>query len=188
MEEENQFGRAEGQQDISSVKQYLTFRLNQEIFAVEVFRVREVLDLVNITRVPNAPSYMRGMINVRGHVVPVMDTRNKFGMGEVESTLDTRIIVLEVQDLDGSTIVVGALADGVREVTELSLDDIESAPRIGTSWNTDFIAGIGKRNNQFIVILDIDRVFTSTELTVLYDDNKTHQPQSNHEHQDQSAS
>lgn len=105
--------------DVSgNLKQYLTFRLNKEIFAVEVFRVREVLDVVNITRVPNAPSYMRGMINVRGNVVPVMDTRHKFGMGSVGSTTDTRIIVLEIEDPDGETIVVGALADGVHEVTE----------------------------------------------------------------------
>jgi len=151
------------------LKQYLTFRLNQEVFAVEVFRVREVLDVVNITRVPNAPSYMRGMINVRGSVVPVMDTRQKFGMGEVEATLDTRIIILEVKDLSGDIIVMGALADSVHEVTELNADDVESAPRLGTSWNTDFIAGIAKRNDQFIVILDIDYVFTSTELTALSD-------------------
>jgi len=169
MEEENKAGMDAHERLTGDLKQYLTFRLNQEVFAVEVFRVREVLDVVNITRVPNAPSYMRGMINVRGSVVPVMDTRQKFGMGEVEATLDTRIIILEVKDLSGDIIVMGALADSVHEVTELNADDVESAPRLGTSWNTDFIAGIAKRNDQFIVILDIDYVFTSTELTALSD-------------------
>jgi purine-binding chemotaxis protein CheW len=169
MEEENKAAMDAREQLTGDLKQYLTFRLNQEVFAVEVFRVREVLDVVNITRVPNAPSYMRGMINVRGSVVPVMDTRQKFGMGAVEATLDTRIIILEVKDLDGEIIVMGALADSVHEVTELNADDVESAPRLGTSWNTDFIAGIAKRNDQFIVILDIDYVFTSTELTALSD-------------------
>jgi purine-binding chemotaxis protein CheW len=169
MEEENKAAEGAHERLIADVEQYLTFRLNQEVFAVEVFRVREVLDVVNITKVPNAPSYMRGMINVRGSVVPVMDTRLKFGMGEVEATLDTRIIILEVKDLDGEIIVMGALADSVHEVTELNADDVESAPRLGTSWNNDFIAGIAKRNGQFIVILDIDYVFTSTELMALSD-------------------
>ena len=169
MEEKNKAAEGAHERIIADVEQYLTFRLNQEVFAVEVFRVREVLDVVNITKVPNAPSYMRGMINVRGSVVPVMDTRHKFGMGEVEATLDTRIIILEVKDLDGEIIVMGALADSVHEVTELNADDVESAPRLGTSWNTDFIAGIAKRNDQFIVILDIDYVFTSTELMALSD-------------------
>ncbi len=145
-------------------EQYLTFRLDSEVFAVEVFRVREVLDIVDITRVPNAPHYMRGMINVRGNVVPVMDMRLKFGMSAIETTLDTRIIVLEVIDSDGDNIVVGALADGVYEVTELEEADVEAAPKIGTRWNTDFIHGIGKRGEQFIVILNIDRVFSTREL------------------------
>jgi purine-binding chemotaxis protein CheW len=98
-----------------------------------------------------------------------MDTRHKFGMGEVEATLDTRIIILEVIDRDGEMIVMGALVDREHEVTELNADDVEFAPRLGTSWNTDFIAGIAKRNDQFIVILDIDYVFTSTELMALSD-------------------
>jgi purine-binding chemotaxis protein CheW len=169
MEEKNKAADGAHERIIADVEQYLTFRLNQEVFAVEVFRVREVLEVANITKVPNAPSYMQGMINVRGSVVPVMDTRHKFGMGEVEATLDTRIIILEVKDLDGEIIVMGALADSVHEVTELNADDVEFAPRLGTSWNTDFIAGIAKRNGQFIVILDIDYVFTSTELMALSD-------------------
>jgi purine-binding chemotaxis protein CheW len=180
MEEEKKAATDAHERLTGDVKQYLTFRLNQEVFAVEVFRVREVLEVVNITRVPNAPSYMRGMINVRGSVVPVMDTRHKFGMGEVEATLDTRIIILEVKDLDGEIIVMGALADSVHEVTELNADDVESAPHLGTNWDTHFIAGIAKRNDQFIIILDIDYVFTSTELTALsdvHDSNEEHQLQ-----------
>ena len=156
---------ADGKVVDTLAEQYLTFRLDAETFAVEVFRVREVLDMIDITRVPNAPHFMRGMINVRGNVVPVMDMRLKFGMSAVETTLDTRIIVLEVVDAEGENIVVGALADGVHEVTELEQADVEAAPKIGTRWNTEFIHGIGKREEEFIVILNIDKVFSSEELS-----------------------
>ncbi len=147
----------------TDTEQYLTFRLGQEIFAVDVFRVREVLDVADITRVPRSPRYMRGMINVRGNVVPVMDLRSKFGMEPVEVTLDTRIIVMEscADDEEGDPVVVGALADKVHEVTELEQDKVEAAPRIGMRWNSDYLQGVGKRGDDFIVILNIDEVFSA---------------------------
>lgn len=147
-------------------EQYLTFRIDTETFAVEVFRVREVLDMIDITKVPNAPPFMCGMINVRGNVVPVMDMRLKFGMDAVQTTVDTRIIVMEVTDSDEESIIVGALADGVHEVTELEQSAVESAPKIGTQWNTEFIHGIGKREDEFIVILNADKVFSSDEIAI----------------------
>lgn len=143
--------------------QHLTFRLESELFAVEVAKVREVLDLVPITKVPRAPAYMRGMINVRGNVVPVVDLHVKFGMASAQTTRDTRIIVMEVE-IQGEPLVVGAIADAVHEVTELETGSIEAVPRIGMRWNTEFMKGIGKRNDRFVIVLDVNHVFSAREL------------------------
>ena len=145
---------------------YLTFKLGEEMFSLDVFQVREVLELIAIARVPRAPEFLRGVINVRGSVVPVVDLRTKFGMSRTESTLHTRIIVMEL-NLDGEVTVVGALADSVHDVAEIDAAQIEPPPRIGSRWQTEFVKAIGKRNEDFLMILDIDRVFSSDELTVL---------------------
>ncbi|MCP4716387.1 MAG: chemotaxis protein CheW [Deltaproteobacteria bacterium] len=149
-----------------STTQYLTFKLDEESFALEVSKVREVLELTKITRVPDAPEFMRGMINVRGSVVPVIDMRLKFGMNATQEQTSTRIIVMEI-DRDGKTIVVGSLADSVKEVIDLSDEQIEPAPDIGTRWNRDLMRGVGKHNDEFIIILDIDKVFSTNEMMVL---------------------
>ncbi|OQX14466.1 MAG: chemotaxis protein CheW [Desulfobacteraceae bacterium IS3] len=151
---------------ITETAQYLTFKLGDEVFALDVTQVREVLDLTTITKVPRSPEFMRGVINVRGSVVPVVDLRLKFGMPPAETSLDTRIIVMELF-LDEETTVLGAIADSVHEVMELEPDHIEKPPRIGSRWRTEFIKGIGKRDEQFIIILDIDRVFSSDELAIV---------------------
>jgi purine-binding chemotaxis protein CheW len=151
---------------IKRPSQYLTFRLDKELFALDVYQVREVLDLCTITRVPQALDFIRGMINVRGSVVPVVDLRVKFGLSATENGIDTRIIVMELS-LDGHTNVLGAMADSVHEVIELPPESIEGAPRIGSRWRSEFIRGIGKRGEEFIIILDIDRIFSSEELAVV---------------------
>jgi purine-binding chemotaxis protein CheW len=148
---------------ITDTRQYLTFRLGEESFAVDVAQVREILELIPITRVPKTPEYMRGVINVRGSVVPVVDMRLKFGMPKGEDTINTCVIVLEV-DLDGEATVIGALADAVNEVSELAPGQIEPAPRLGVRLNTEFVKGIGKHDEKFIIILDIDRIFSTDEL------------------------
>ncbi|AJE02938.1 chemotaxis protein CheW [Geobacter pickeringii] len=148
---------------ITETRQYLTFKLADEVFAVDVAKVREILEFTTITKVPQTPPFMRGVINLRGSVVPVMDLRLKFGMSETEKTISTCTIVVEVA-AEGETIVVGALADSVQEVFELEPAQIEPAPRIGTKLDTDFILGMGKHGEQFIMILDIDRVFTADEM------------------------
>ena len=145
---------------------YITFSLEDEMFAVDVSQVREILDSTRITKIPRAPEFMRGVINVRGSVVPVVDMRMKFGMASAESTANTRIIVLEL-NLDGETLVLGALADSVNDVIELEQSQIEDPPRIGSRWKTEFIKGIGKRNDEFIILLDIDRIFSSDELALV---------------------
>lgn len=148
------------------MRQYLTFRLGDELFSLDVAQVREVLDLLPITKMPGTPEFMRGVINVRGGVVPVMDLRLKFGLPEAENTQNTRIVVMDL-DIGGESILLGALADSVHEVKDLSPGQIEKPPTIGSRWRSDFIKGIGKSDDQFILILDIDRVFSTDELTLL---------------------
>jgi purine-binding chemotaxis protein CheW len=146
--------------------QYLTFTLERELFALDIASVREVLELVNITRVPRTPDYIRGVINLRGRAVPVVDLKLKFGMGATQRTVNTCIIIVEVS-LDGDATVLGALADSVQEVYEMESSQIEPAPRMGTPIKGDFIRGMGKAGEQFIIILDINKVFTSLELAGL---------------------
>jgi purine-binding chemotaxis protein CheW len=146
--------------------QYLTFALSEEEFALGIDKVREVLDYPQITRVPRMPDYMCGVINLRGNVVPVVDLRLKFGMSQTEKTVDTCVVIVEA-DLEGETTVMGALADSVHEVLDLSAQDIEPPPRMGTRLNTDFIKGMGRQGEKFIIILDIDRVLSSEELALL---------------------
>lgn len=147
-------------------RQYLTFRLARETFAVDVAKVREILDFVSITKVPQTPDFMRGVINLRGSVVPVVDMKLKFGMEPTEKTVNTCIIVLEVI-IENETTIVGALADSVQEVVELDPSQIEPPPRIGMKLNIDFIEGMGKLNNEFVIILDADKIFSIDESIVL---------------------
>ena len=148
--------------------QYLTFQLSDEVFGLAIGKVREVLDFDTVTKVPQTPEYMLGVINLRSSVVPVIDMRLKFGMDQVEQTVDTCIIVLEI-NVDGDSIVVGALADSVREVLDINPDQIEPPPRLGTRLNTEFINGMGKVDEQFMILLNIDRIFNSDELVLVQD-------------------
>ncbi|MDD3847443.1 MAG: chemotaxis protein CheW [Syntrophorhabdaceae bacterium] len=149
---------------ISGTRQYLTFQLNDEVFAIDVANVREILEFNSVTKVPRSPEYMRGVINLRGSVVPVFDMRLKFGMSSTERTINTCIVVVEVS-YDGEDIIIGALVDSVQEVFELEAGQIEPAPRIGTHLRTEFISGMGKRDERFIIILDINKVFSAEEIT-----------------------
>lgn len=151
---------------ITETARYLTFRLGDELFAINVFKAREVLDLSHITRVPTAPGYLRGVVNVRGNAIPVVDLRSKFGLPQAEDSLNTRIIVMELQ-VDGEPIVVGGLADAVHEVLELEPHEINDPPSLGLRWRTDLILGMGRRDDRFTIILDIERVFSTEDLTVL---------------------
>ncbi len=151
---------------ITEARQYLTFKMEEEIFALDVGKVREILDYTNITKVPQTPDYMKGVINLRGSVVPVVDMRLKFNMPEQERTVDTCIIVVEITIEEEQTIL-GALVDSVQEVFELEPSQVEPAPRIGTKLNTEFILGMGKRDEQFVIILDIDKVFSAEELDLV---------------------
>ena len=152
--------------DSMEMTQCLTFKLGDEIFALDIAQVREVLDFTTVTRVPRTPEFMRGVINLRGSVVPVVDLRLKFGMTRTESSVNTCIIITEVT-VDGDRTVLGALADSVQEVIDLAPEDVSPAPRIGTRINTEFIRGVGKRDDRFIILLDVDRVFSTDALALV---------------------
>lgn len=147
----------------TTATQYLSFMLQDEVFAVDISKVREVLDFTSVTKIPQMPDFMRGVINLRGRVVPVIDLKKKFGIGSTEKTVNTCVIIAEI-DLGSESVVLGALADSVREVFDLGTEDMESAPRIGSQLDTRFLKGMGKKDDTFILILDIDRVFTMDEL------------------------
>jgi purine-binding chemotaxis protein CheW len=152
--------------ETTETRQYLTFKLGDEVFATDVAKVREVLDFTTITKIPRTPDFMSGVINLRGNVVPVVDLRLCFEMSKTEKTVNTCVVVVEML-LDGEPTVIGALADSVEEVIDLEPEHIEPAPKIGTQIRTDFIKGMGKRDSQFIMILDIDRIFSAEELSAV---------------------
>ncbi len=151
---------------ITETTQYLTFKLDDEIFALDISKVKEVLEFTEITKIPQTPEFIKGVINLRGGVVPVVDMRLKFGMSETAKTVNTCIIIAEVT-IREETTVLGALVDSVQEVMDLDPGQIEPAPRIGTRLRTEFLRGMGKRDNHFIMILDIDRVFSADDLTIV---------------------
>jgi purine-binding chemotaxis protein CheW len=154
---------------ITETTQYLTYKLGDETFALDITKVREVLDFTTATKVPRTPEFMRGVINLRGSVVPVVDLRLKFGMTRTENSVNTCIIITEVT-VDGDTTILGCLADSVQEVLDLDEEHIAPAPRIGTKLRTEFIRGMGKRDDRFIIILDIDKVFSFDELALVKQD------------------
>lgn len=150
---------------------YLTLRLENELLALDVSRVREILDLCAITRVPRTPEFMRGVINLRGTVIPVIDLRLRFGMPKAESTIDARIVVMEIK-MGEIESVVGVLTDSVHDVIEIEHDKIDASPETGKQWRRDYVRGIGKHNDNFILLLDIDRVFSDTDLDIIIDSQK----------------
>lgn len=136
----------------------LTLRMQDEMFAIEAGSVREILDLVPITEVPNAPAFVTGLINVRGRVVPLADLRVMFDMDRPPPDQDTRIVVIEIE-IDGEPTITGILADKVYDVTDIEAAAIQDAPKVGMRWRPEFVKGIGRRNGNFVVIPDLRRIF-----------------------------
>lgn len=147
-------------------QQLLTFRLCGDTYAVNVVQVREILDTIEVTAVPQTPDYMLGVINLRGSVVPVIDLRHRFGMQVGQRDRDNCIIVMELC-MDGVLTVIGALADAVDEVLVISDDNIEPPPRLGNQLDVRFIRGLGKNGDDFFMILDIDLIFNQDEVQML---------------------
>jgi len=151
---------------IDKVVQYLTLGVENEIFAVEVERVHEILDLRPISRIPNVPAYLLGMIDVRQRTVPVVDLRVKLGLPATSPTPGTRIVVLDVATA-GRKVMMGVMVDRVYEVTPLSDHPLEDAPDIGIRWNLQFIKGVGRRGDAFVIVLDIAQLFSRDEAALI---------------------
>ncbi|MBF0628037.1 MAG: purine-binding chemotaxis protein CheW [Magnetococcales bacterium] len=159
---------------ITETTQFLTFHLDQEVFAIDISRIKEVLEFSSVTKIPRTPDFMCGVINLRGSVVPVVDLRLKLGMSRSEKTVNTCVIIIDVTQEDCTT-VIGAMADSVKEVMDLDPSQIEPPPKIGTGLRTDFIRGMGKQHDQFVILLDTDKVFSADELSLLNETGKSPQ-------------
>ncbi len=147
---------------------YLTFYLDNELYGLNILLVREVLEYTAITKVPMTADFMRGVINVRGHVVPVVDLRTKFGLEKAGQTVNTCIIIVEL-DIEEESSTMGALVDGVQEVLDIQPEQIEASPRLGSKIDTRFIRGIGKLNDRFVILLDIQTIFSTKDLSMISD-------------------
>jgi len=150
--------------ELSALTSYLSFKLGDETFAANVSKVLNILEMTKITKVPKAPDYMKGVINLRGTVLPLVDTRIKFGLTATEFTANTCNLVLDIQ-IGEDSLQVGGLVDAVQEVLEIEPHQILPAPNIGSKYHSDFICGMYKASeDQFIMILDMDKVFSAEEL------------------------
>ncbi|HEY2828762.1 MAG TPA: chemotaxis protein CheW [Thermoanaerobaculia bacterium] len=146
-----------------SQEQYLTFLIGREEYAVGILRVKEIMEYTDVTRVPGVPAHVRGVINLRGSVVPVVDLAAKFGGSETEPSRTSCIVIVETQ-IDGAMAVAGMMADAVCEVVHLDMQQIEPPPAFGTGIRVDFLTGMGKLDGRLALILDIDRVLSPVEL------------------------
>lgn len=143
---------------------FLTFRMAGEEYGLEILKVQEIIGAMEITRVPRTPAFVRGVINLRGRVIPVIDLRLKFGMEAKEQTEKTCIVVVQLGATDGRT-TMGILVDEVSEVMNFVVDQLEDTPSFGASISTDFILGIGKVAAKVVMLLDVDKVLSENELT-----------------------
>ncbi len=150
-------------EELAQIKSYLTFKLGEEEFAAHVGKVLSIMEMTKITKVPKTPDYLEGVINLRGQVLPVVDTRIKFGMSPTEYTSNTCIVVMEV-DVNEETVQVGTLVDSVQEVIEIEEDQIQPPPSIGNRFKSEFIYGMAKIDEKFIMLLDMDKVFSAEEI------------------------
>ena len=150
----------------NKIDSYLTFRLGGEDYAAHVNKVLNIQEMIRITKVPKAPDYMKGVINLRGMVLPVIDTRIKFGMSETEYTDKTCIIVMDLE-IDNELVYVGALVDEVVAVLEINENQLEPPPSIGNSFRSDFIIAVAKVEDNFIMILDLIKIFSTGDITDL---------------------
>lgn len=160
-------GKGKGKRIImTEAAQYVTLGIDRETFAIPVESVQEILDMREVSRLPHAPAYLLGIIDVRGRSVPVIDLRIKLGLPSVSTTPSTRILVLEVP-VDGRPVLLGLVADRVFEVTGFDAAKIEPPPEIGQRWRSEYIVGVGRRNDAFVIIFDIARLFAEDDITVI---------------------
>lgn len=144
---------------------YLTFTLDEEVYGIEILKVQEIIGMMPVTPVPRAPRYVRGVINLRGKVIPVIDLRSKFGMEPRESTSRTCIIVMQVKR-DAEEVTMGIIVDEVSEVLDIAVDQLESTPSFGSDVETDFIRGMGKVGKRVVILLEMDEVLSDADVTL----------------------
>ncbi|MFC1489874.1 chemotaxis protein CheW [Candidatus Latescibacterota bacterium] len=147
---------------------YLTFKLDGEEYGVEILKVKEIIGLMNITKLPRTPEFVKGVINLRGKVIPVLDLRLKFGIEKKEYDEKTSIIVVEIEN-KGNRSLIGVIVDSVSEVLNVLPEDVESTPKFGIDLDTSFILGMAKGNNTVRTMLDIDKVLVTDEIIQLID-------------------
>lgn len=152
--------------DSKVIQSYLSFRLDDELFAIDVGSVVEILEVPNITRVPKAPQYMSGVINLRGSVLPLIDTKIRFGLPEVQFTVDTCVVVIDIE-IDDEILKVGVLVDAVLEVMEVDVNSIKPSPSIDTKYPSNFVQGVIEKEGKFIMLLQIANVFSPSEETLI---------------------
>lgn len=145
---------------------YLTFTLENEEYGIGILKIREIIGMMTITSVPQTPKFIKGVINLRGKVIPVVDLRVRFGMQEIDYTERTCIIVVEIEG-DSGQIVIGIVVDSVSEVLNIKAEEIEDTPTFGTRLDTDYILGMAKMEGEVKILLDIDRVLNAEDLAVL---------------------
>ena len=145
---------------------YLTFVLGSESYGIEIMKVQEIVGFMTITRVPRTPDFVRGVINLRGKVIPVIDLRRRFGMEAIASTGRTCVIVVRIYQND-SPVTMALIVDAVSEVLDIRTEQIEDSPSFGETVNTDYILGMGKCGDRVVVLLDIDWVLSREEISVV---------------------
>jgi len=157
---------AESSATLARTSKYLTFALGGEEYGLDILKVQEIIGIMPITRVPRTPEFVRGVINLRGKVIPVVDLRVKFGIGSAQDTDRTCIVVVQVTGKHGFT-VMGTVVDEVSEVVDIAEDEIEATPEFGADIDTDFVLGIGKVADKVVMVLDIDLVLSAPEISVI---------------------
>jgi len=151
---------------INGLNSYFTFRIGSELFAVNIGNVTKILGLTDITKVPNSPRYFKGIINHFGDVLPVFDGRIKFGFPETEYTKNTCILVLVVE-IEGQPVNTGVIVDSVEKVLIFESEQIKSAPTVGKGFNSEFILGIATVQSEFVIILNVDKIFSEEEINLI---------------------
>jgi purine-binding chemotaxis protein CheW len=157
-------------------RKFLTFLMANEKYGLEILKVREIIGMMDVTPVPTTPAFVRGVINLRGKVIPVVDLRLKFGMEAKEDTPRTCIIVVQLARA-AQEMIMGIIVDEVSEVLDISQDQIEPPPSFGADIRTDFILGMGKVNQRVVTMLDIDRVLTEREIALVEGSAEKTEPQ-----------
>lgn len=145
---------------------YLTFELGGEVYGLEILKVQEIIGIMDVTRVPKTPAYVRGVINLRGQVIPVVDLRLKFGIESIDDTEKTCIIVVQVAR-GGDAVTMGVLVDEVSEVLDIDAEQIENTPSFGSKVDTDFILGMGKVDEKVVMMLDVDKVLSGADMKLV---------------------